>query len=185
MNRARVFAFAALACCPVLLACSPRSAPPVAQTFDLGTAIFVKGDLHEAWEAAPATDGAKRLGWLEVTPVTKVDRRISRRGEEKGGVTGVVYATSTEAGTAYDQILDGVALVEANGADTQVVEGLGEQARSFTAFTEPPPAHGTPKNYRAGVLFLRGKTVVYIGLRDMKAEELIPYAKKIDARIPR
>jgi hypothetical protein len=40
-----------------------------------------------------------------------------------------------------------------------------------------------PDFHRAGVVFLRGNTVVYVGLSEMKAEELIPYAKKLDARI--
>jgi hypothetical protein len=30
---------------------------------------------------------------------------------------------------------------------------------------------------------MRGNTVVYIGLADMKGEELVPFAKKIDLRI--
>jgi len=69
------------------------------------------------------------------------------------------------------------------GGDTEVVENLGDQARSFSAVTKHPPVVKMPDFHRAGVLFLRGNTVVYIGLSEMKAEELIPYAKKLDARI--
>ena len=147
-----------------------------AQAFDLAADLFAKGDLHEAWEAAPPSDPPKMFEDVPATP-TKSSQRLSRAGKTKGGVTGFVYANAADAGAAYDKLLEGM------GKDTQVVEGLGDQARSFSAITEFPPAAKMPPFHRAGVLFLRGKTVVYIGLSEMKAEELIPYAKKIDARI--
>jgi hypothetical protein len=147
-----------------------------AYAFDVASDLFVAGDLHEAWQAAAPGDPPKMFE--EVPPTaTKADRRLSRGGKKKGGVTGFVYANAADAGAAYDKLLEGM------GKDTQAIEGLGDQARSFSAITEYPPAAKMPPFHRAGVLFIRGKTVVYIGLSDMKAEELIPYAKKIDARI--
>jgi len=68
-------------------------------------------------------------------------------------------------------------------SDTEVVEGLGDQARSYSAVTKYPPAVNMPDFHRAGVVFMRGNTVVYIGLSEMKAEELVPFAKKIDLRL--
>lgn len=166
MNRMCIFSVA-LACFSLM---------PQAQAFELASDLFVAGDLHEAWEAAAPSDPPKMFE--EVPPTaTKADRRLSRGGKKKGGVTGFVYANAADAGAAYDKVLEGM------GKDTQVIEGLGDQARSFSAITEYPPAAKMPPFHRAGVLFIRGKTVVYIGLSDMKAEELIPYAKKIDARI--
>jgi len=147
-----------------------------AGAFDISTDLFVKGDLHSAWEAAPASDPPKMF---ETVPATdkKVDHRLSRAGKTKGGVTAFQYTNAADAATAYDTLLVGM------GKDTDVVEGLGDQARSYSATTEFPAAAKTPPFHRAGVLFLRDNTVVYIGLSEMKADEVIPYAKKIDARL--
>jgi hypothetical protein len=166
MNRMFMFSF--------VLACFSMITD--VQAFDLAADLFVKGDLHEAWEAAAPVDPPKMFESCPAT-ATKSSRRLLRAGKVKGGVTGFVYANAADAGAAYDTLLKGM------GKDTQVVEGLGDQARSFSAITEFPPALKMPPVHQAGVLFLRGKTVVYIGLSDMKAEELVPYAKKIDARI--
>jgi len=144
--------------------------------FDIANDLFVQNDLHEAWQAAPASEPPKMFSNLPATD-NKADHRLSRAGKIKGGVTGFKYANAADAGTAYDKLLEGM------GSDTEVVEQLGDQARSFSSITNFPPAVKMPPLQRAGVLFLRGKNVVYIGLSDMKAEELIPYAKKIDARI--
>jgi len=147
-----------------------------ASAFDINKDLFVEGDLHAAWKADPLADPPKMF---ETVPpaAQKGDHRLSRAGKRKGGVTAFVYKDAGDAANAYDVILEGM------GGDTEVVENLGDQARSFTAVTKSPPAANMPDFHRAGVVFLRGNTVVYIGLSEMKAEELVPYAKKIDARI--
>ena len=147
-----------------------------ASAFDINKDLFVGGDLHAAWRADPLSDPPKMF---ETVPPTdqKGDHRLARAGKRKGGVTAFIYGDAGDAANAYDIILEGM------GGDTEVVENLGDQARSFSAVTKHPPAVKLPDYHRSGVVFLRGNTVVYIGLADMKAEELIPYAKKIDSRI--
>jgi hypothetical protein len=147
-----------------------------ASAFDINRELFVEGDLHASWKSEPLTDPPKMFE--QVPPATeKGDHRLARAGKRKGGVTAFVYKDASDAANAYDIILDGM------GDETEVVEGLGDQARSFSAVTKSPPAVKMPDFHRAGVVFMRENTVVYIGLSDMKAEELIPYAKKLDARI--
>lgn len=167
MTFTKLLMLAALLCC---------SALTEAVAFDLTTDLFVKGDLHAAWEASPAGDPPKMFNGLPAAD-KKVDQRLSRSGKVKGGVTAFQYANDADAGAAYDKLLEGM------GSETAVVDGLGDQARSYSAVTEFPPAAKMPSFHRAGIVFLRGKTVVYIGLSDMKPEELVPYAKKIDARL--
>ncbi len=154
--------------------CLTLSAPACA--FDINKDLFVPGDLHEAWQPQPLRDPPKMFETVPPTP-HKGDLRLSRSGKVKGGVTAFQYDNAGDAGAAYDIILKGM------GEDTQVVEDLGDQARSYYAVTKSPPQIKMPDFQRAGVVFLRGKTVVYIQLSDMKAEELLPLAKKIDARI--
>jgi hypothetical protein len=144
--------------------------------FDIAKELFVNGDLHESWQADPVTDPPKMFEGVPPAPA-KGDRRLSRAGKRKGGVTAFQYDNANDAAVAYDEILRGM------GADTAAVEGLGDQARSFDSVTKHPPMLKMPDFQRAGIVFLRGKTVVYIGLTDMKAEEVIPFAKKIDTRI--
>jgi hypothetical protein len=151
-------------------------APLSATAFDIGSDLFVTGDLHESWKAEPLSDPPKMFDELPPTS-KKGDCRLSRSGKKKGGVTAFQYDSAEDAATAYDIILKGM------GGDTQVVDGLGDQSRSYSAVTKFPPAAKMPDFHRAGVVFLRGKTVVHIGLSDMKAEELVPLAKKIDARV--
>jgi hypothetical protein len=147
-----------------------------ASAFDINKELFVDGDLHAAWKAEPLADPPKMFE--KVPPAAQQgDQRLARAGKRKGGVTAFVYKDAGDAANAYDIILEGM------GGDTEVVENLGDQARSFSAVTKHPPVVKMPDFHRAGVLFLRGNTVVYIGLSEMKAEELIPYAKKLDARI--
>ena len=147
-----------------------------ASAFDINKDLFVDGDLHAAWKADPLTDPPKMFETLPTTG-QKGDHRLARAGKRKGGVSAFIYGDAGDAANAYDIILEGM------GGDTEVVESLGDQARSFSAVTKSPPAVKMPDFHRAGVVFLRGNTVVYIGLSEMKAEELIPYAKKLDARI--
>lgn len=157
----------------VLCICAVSS---LASAFDIASDLFIAGDLHESWKAAPLANPPKMFE--EVPPTDrKGDHRLSRSGKVRGGVTAFQYDTADEAATAYDIILKGM------GSDTQVVDGLGDQARSYSAVTKFPSAAKMPDFHRAGVVFLRGKTVVHIGLSEMKAEELIPLAKKIDARV--
>jgi hypothetical protein len=151
-------------------------APLTAGAFDIGSDLFVAGDLHESWRAGPLGDPPKMFDGVPATS-KKGDHRLSRSGKTKGGVTAFQYDNADDAAAAYDIILKGM------GGDTQVVDGLGDQARSHSSVTKFPPAANMPDFQRAGVVFLRGKTVVHIGLSDMKAEELVPLAKKIDARI--
>jgi len=159
--------------CAALVVCI---APLAATAFDIGSDLFVSGDLHESWKADSLSAPPKMFE--EVPPTDhKGDHRLSRAGKRQGGVTAFQYESADQAATAYDIILKGM------GSDTQVVDGLGDQSRSFSAVTKFPAAAKMPDFHRAGVVFLRGKTVVYIGLSDMKAEELVPFAKKIDARI--
>ena len=147
-----------------------------ASAFDINKDLFVDGDLHAAWKAEPLSDAPKMFE--KVPPADQQgDHRLARAGKRKGGVTAFIYKDAGDAANAYDIILEGM------GGDTEVVESLGDQARSFSAVTKSPPAVKMPDFHRAGVVFLRGNTVVYIGLSEMKAEELIPYAKKLDARI--
>ncbi len=147
-----------------------------ASAFDINKDLFVGGDLHAAWKADPLTDPPKMFETLPTTG-QKGDHRLARAGKRKGGVSAFIYGDAGDAANAYDIILEGM------GGDTEVVENLGDQARSFSAVTKHPPAVKLPDSHRAGIVFLRGNTVIYIGLSDMKAEELIPYAKKIDSRI--
>lgn len=156
-----------------LLTCASSAG---AFAFDIAKDLFVKGDLHESWEAKPIADPPPMFKDVPAT-TKKGDHRLARVGKVKGGVTAFEYDNAADAATAYDVLLQGM------GDDTQVVEGLGDQARSYSATTKYPAAAKMPDFHRAGVLFLRGKTVVYIGLSDMKAEEVIPLAKKIDARV--
>ena len=147
-----------------------------ASAFDINKDLFVDGDLHAAWKAEPLSDAPKMFE--KVPPADQQgDHRLARAGKRKGGVTAFIYKDAGDAANAYDIILEGM------GGDTEVVDSLGDQARSFSAVTKSPPAVKMPDFHRAGVVFLRGNTVVYIGLSEMKAEELIPYAKKLDARI--
>jgi len=147
-----------------------------AQAFDIDKELFVPGDLHEAWEAKPLVDPPKMFD--TVPPTTrKGDRRLMRRGKVQGGITAFQYDDAADAGEAYDIILKGM------GGDTEVLDGVGDQARSYYAVTKSAPGLNLPDFTRAGIVFLRGKTVVYLHLSDMKAEELLPLAKKIDARV--
>ena len=154
--------------------CLPLSAP--AYAFDINKDLFVAGDMHEAWEPQPLRDPPKMFETLPPTP-RKGDLRLSRNGKVKGGVTAFQYDNAGDAGEAYDILLKGM------GEDTEVVDNLGDQARSYYAVTKSPPQIKMPDFRRAAVVFLRGTTVVHIQLSDMKAEELLPLAKKIDARI--
>ena len=147
-----------------------------ANAFDINKDLFIEGDLHAAWKAEPLADPPKMFETVPRAP-QQGSHALARGGKRKGGVTAFVYKDAGDAANAYDIILDGM------GDDTQVVENLGDQSRSFSAVTKFPPAAKMDDFHRAGVLFLRGNTVVYIGLSDMKAEELVPLAKKIDARI--
>lgn len=147
-----------------------------ALAFDIAKDLFVKGDLHESWEATPLADPPPMFKDVPAT-TKKGDHRLMRAGKRKGGVTAFQYDNAADAATAYDVMLKGM------GSDTEVVEGLGDQSRAFGSVTKLAPKTNISDFELAGVLFLRGKTVVYIGLADMKAEELFPFAKKIDARI--
>lgn len=147
-----------------------------AQAFDIEKELFVPGDLHEAWEAKPLADPPKMFDTVPPTK-QKGDRRLMRRGKVQGGITAFQYDDAADAGEAYDIILKGM------GGDTEVLDGVGDQARSYYAVTKSPPGLNMPDYARAGIVFLRGKTVVYLHLSDMKAEELLPLAKKIDARV--
>jgi hypothetical protein len=147
-----------------------------AAAFDINKDVFVSGDLHAAWKADPLADPPKMF---ESVPPTaqKGDHRLARAGKQKGGVSAFGYGDAGDAANAYDIILEGM------GGDMEVVENLGDQARSFSSVTKHPAAVKLPDSHRAGIVFLRGNTVIYIGLADIKADELIPYAKKLDSRI--
>jgi hypothetical protein len=160
----------------LLLIAAVAGAASAAHAFDIEHNLFMPGDLHASWEAGPVQQPPKMF---ESVPKAEKqgDRRLARAGKVKGGVTAFEYDNPQNAAIAYDELLKGM------GSDTAVVEDLGDQARSYSAVTKFPPAAGMPDFHRAGVLFMRGNTVVYIGLADMKGEELVPFAKKIDLRI--
>ena len=147
-----------------------------ASAFDINTDLFVEGDLHAAWKADPLADPEKMFDKVP-TASQKGSRRLARAGKVKGGVTAFVYEDAGDAANAYDIILEGM------GDNTEVVENLGEQARSYSLVTKYPPAIKRPDFHHGSLVFLRGNTVIQIGLSDMKAEELIPYARKLDSRI--
>jgi hypothetical protein len=138
--------------------------------------LFIPGDLHEAWEAGPLAAPPKMF---EALPPARRqgDRRLMRRGKVRGGITAFEWGDAADAADAYDIILKGM------GGDTEVLDGVGDQARSNTWVTKSPPALNMPDFVMAEIVFLRGKTVVHIRLSDMKPEEITPLAKKIDARI--
>lgn len=147
-----------------------------AAAFDISEELFLPGDLPATWKAEPMQPPPKMFETLPETE-EKADRRLSRAGKVKGGVTAFDYTSVDDAAIAYDTLLEGM------GSDTEVVEGLGDQSRSFTSVTKYPPAAKMPDFHRSGILFIRGNTVVQISLSDLKAEEIAPFAKKIDARI--
>ena len=138
--------------------------------------LFAPGDLHEAWEAGAIAAPPKMF---EALPPARCqgDRRLMRRGEVRGGITAFQWDDAADAADAYDIILKGM------GRDTEVLDGVGDQARSNTWVTKSPPALNIQDFVMAEIVFLRGKTVVHIRLSDMKPEEIAPLAKKIDARI--
>ena len=151
-------------------------ATSAATAFDSEKNLFLPGDLHASWKAEPVQPPPKMF---ESVPKAEKqgDRRLTRSGKTKGGVTAFQYDNADDAARAYDELLKGM------GGDTVVVEGLGDQSRAFSTVTKYPPAVNMPDFHLAGVLFMRSNTVVYVSLSDMKAEELIPFAKKIDLRI--
>lgn len=160
----------------LLLITGIACAASAVNAFDIEKNLFLPGDLHASWKAEPVQQPPKMF---ESVPKAEQqgDRRLTRGGKVKGGVTAFQYDNADDAARAYDELLKGM------GGDTEVVEGLGDQARAFSAVTKYPPAVKMPDFHRAGVLFMQGNTVVYISLTEMKAEELVPFAKKIDLRI--
>jgi hypothetical protein len=147
-----------------------------ALAFDITNELFVAGDLHASWKAESVQEPPKMFENVPRAP-KQGDRRLTRAGKIKGGVTAFDYDNADDAARAYDKLL------EEMGSDTEIVENLGEQARAYSAVTKYPAAARMPDFHRASVVFMRGNTVVHISLSEMKAEEIIPFAKKIDARI--
>jgi hypothetical protein len=151
-------------------------APPAGDAAIDPELLFIPGDLHEAWEAGPLAAPPKMF---EALPPARRqgDRRLMRRGKVRGGITAFQWDDAADAADAYDIILKGM------GGDTEVLDGVGDQARTNSWLTKSPPGLNMPDFVIAEIVFLRGKTVAHIRLSDMKPEEITPLAKKIDARI--
>ena len=157
--------------------------------FDPRADLFRKGDMHASWTVGEFNPPP---GAFRTLPKAKSqgDYRLNRSGEAVGGVTGFVYEKPEQAGQAYD------ILVKDLGASSQVVPDLGDIARSDLMVIDAAAGlnvsddmkkkirDSMPVTDRSAVVFMRGNTVVHIAATEMKPEELIPFAKKIDKRIP-
>jgi hypothetical protein len=139
---------------------------------DLKTILFQKGDFHASWEAGKFESKPPEM--FDDLPPTKQRGFVplTVNNKRRGGLAGFVYQSADDAADAYEIIVMGL------GPGTKAVSDLGELSRQ-----QYIDRHFFGRNFQAtDIVFARGNAVVHIRLADLRPEEVISIARKIDAR---
>lgn len=106
----------------------------------------------------------------------KGDRRVTYKGEQRGGVTAFEYSTASEANAACDKILKGIK--ESPYSPMSKLEGIGDKAYGRSVSLNGIPVLAT-------VLFVEGRIAVFVELLGCTLEEITQVAKRISQRMRR
>ncbi len=128
--------------------------------------LIHEGDFGIGVAAGPATDEVPPIYSTLPASEVRVSAPLMSEGKQQGGVTGFVFRDAATATKAYEQILSGF------GSDAQKVARLGNAA---TAVILPAIRLGD-------VVFRRDTTVISIRCPAETIDQIVTYAKKIDAR---